>query len=450
VKRAVVIGLQRSGAAAANLLAARGWTITVSDLRSGPELEEFTSRLAPSVGVALGGHPAGLVDGADLVVVSPGVPLSSPPVREAREKGIEVIGELELAWRYFHEGHDGHDGPEYYAVTGTNGKSTTVTLLQMMMAASGRKSLLGGNIGVPLCSALDSGEDYDCVVAEVSSFQLDTIESFHPRGSAVLNVTPDHLDRYASIREYRDSKLRVAVNQSGDDFIVLNADDPLLSDIAGLVPRAYYFSRMKKVNGVFMQEGKVRFEFSGVESGDIIDASDIRIRGAHNMENAMAASALALLGGCSMDAVRKALKEFSGLEHRLEFVRLLDGVTYINDSKGTNVGAVLKSLESFDSPVVLIAGGRDKNGEFQKLLPLVSARVRAVVLIGEAAVKMASVLGSAVECLNASTMDDAVEKAGSIACEGDVVLLSPACASFDMFRDFEHRGREFKKAVMGL
>jgi UDP-N-acetylmuramoylalanine--D-glutamate ligase len=442
VKKAVVIGLQRSGVAAANLLAARGWSVTVSDLRPAPELEEFTSKLAPSVGVALGGHPVGLLEGAGLLVISPGVPLSAPPVKEAMARGVKVIGELELAWRHF------HDGPVYYAVTGTNGKSTTVSLLQMMMESSGRRSLLAGNIGVPLCSALEGGGKYDCVVAEVSSFQLETIEDFHPKGSAVLNITADHLDRYGSIEDYRDSKLRIARNQAEDDFIVLNADDPLLRDTEGLGPRAYFFSRMKRVRGVFMRKGTVCFEFSPEEAGDLLDASDIRIKGAHNIENAMAASALALLGGCSLEAVRKALREFGGLEHRLEFVRTLDGVSYINDSKGTNVGAVLKSLESFDTPVVLIAGGRDKAGEFHKLLPLVRERARALVLIGEAAPKMEAALSEAVECLRADTMDDAVEQAGRAAKDGDVVLLSPACASFDMFRDFEHRGREFKKAVM--
>jgi len=444
MKKAIVIGLARSGVAAANLLSARGWSVMASDLRPGPELSEFTSKLAPSVGVALGGHPVELLEEAELVVVSPGVPLSSPIMKAARERGIEVVGEVELAWRHF------HDGPDYYAVTGTNGKSTTVSLLQMMMEVEGRTSLLGGNIGVPLCSALDSGTRYDCVVAEVSSFQLDTISDFRPRGAAVLNVTADHMDRYDSIEAYRDSKLSVARNQGEGDFLVLNADDPLLSDAKIKGPMSYFFSRLKRVKGVFLREGTVCFDFSPEDSGEILNTSDMGIRGAHNIENAMAASALALLGGCSLEAVRKALREFRGLEHRLEFVRQEGGVSYINDSKGTNVGAVIKSLESFESPVVLIAGGRDKAGEFNKLLPPLMERARAVVLIGEASPKIEAAIGGKVRCLRAGSMEDAVAKAAEAASEGDVVLLSPACASFDMFRDFEHRGREFKKAVMAL
>jgi len=443
MKRAVVIGLARSGAAAANLLARRGWDVTVTDRKVADELELYVMSLAPEVRLALGGHPHGLMDGVDLAVVSPGVPLSASPVKEARHRGIEVIGELELAWRHF-------EGPEYYAVTGTNGKSTTVTLLDMMMNASGKRSLLGGNIGVPLCSALDSGAAYDCVVAEVSSFQLDTIESFRPRGAAVLNVTADHMDRYDSMEAYRDSKLRVGMNQNEEDFIVLNADDPLLREAAGHGPRAYFFSRLKRVKGVFIKGDTVSFEFSPEDSGDLMDAADIGIKGAHNIENAMAASALALLGGCSLEAVRKSLREFKGLEHRLEHVRELDGVTYINDSKGTNVGAVMKSLESFDSPVVLIAGGRDKEGEFRKLVPLMKERARVVVLIGEAAPKIKAALGDTVPCMMAGSMNEAVTLASKTSKKGDVVLLSPACASFDMFSDFEHRGREFKKAVMAI
>ena len=443
MKKAIVIGAARSGVAAANLLAGLGWDVTLTDRKGQGELGSFVSSLAPGVKHAFGGHPRGLVQAADLVVTSPGVPMSSPLIREALDRGIEVIGELELAWRHF-------SSLDYYAVTGTNGKSTTVTLLDRMMKAAGRRSLLGGNIGVPLCSALAGGEEFDCVVAEVSSFQLDTISGFHPRGAAVLNVTPDHMDRYGSLGEYRDSKLRISMNQTGDDFIVLNADDPLLSEAAVNGPRVHFFSRLRPVSGVFLRGGTVCYEFAPREAGELIEAGDIRIRGAHNLENAMAASALALLGGCSIEAVREALREFQGLEHRLEFVRELEGVRYINDSKGTNVGAVLKSLESFESPVVLIAGGRDKEGDFSQLAPLVRERARAAVLIGEAAGKIREALEGSVECVAAGSMDEAVIKARGLASRGDVVLLSPACASFDMFDNFEHRGREFKRAVTGL
>lgn len=444
LKKGLVIGLARSGAAAANLLVRRGWDVTVTDMKQPGELEEYISALEPGVRQSLGGHPEGLLNGVELAVVSPGVPLKVKLVQDAMDRGIEVIGELELAYRHFSD-------IDYYCVTGTNGKSTTVTLLHTMMLNSGRKCLLGGNIGVPLCQALDGGADYDCAVVEASSFQLDTVHEFSPRGSVVLNVTPDHMDRYGSVEAYRDSKLRCAMNRSGGDFLVLNAGDPLLNSgpwAAG--DGVYFFGSGRSENAIFTDSTKVSYDFNDELSGDLIDTHEIAIKGSHNLENAMAASAVALLGGCTPGAVRQALREFRGLEHRNEFVRELDGVRYINDSKGTNVGAVLKSLESFDSPVVLIAGGRDKDGDFEALVPLVRKNVRAVVLIGEAAGKIEAALGDAAPGYRSRSMADAVRLSRELALKGDVVLLSPACASFDMFKSFEHRGAEFKREVAAL
>ncbi len=444
MKRGLVIGLARSGVAAANLLVRRGWDITVTDMKQAEELEGFISALEPHVHQALGGHRDNLLDGIELVVVSPGVPLNIELIEKAKDKGIEIIGELELAYRYFKDNN-------YYCITGTNGKSTTVTLLHMMMVSDGRKSLLAGNIGVPLCQVLDDGTSYDCVVVEASSFQLDTIKDFHPRGSVVLNVTPDHLDRYDSIEAYGDSKLRCAMNHDGNDFLVLNADDCMLNGEVLTDSKVYYFSSKKRDDGISMDGSKIVYNFNDDLRGELADIKEITIQGAHNLENAMAASAVALLSGCSVAAVRTALQEFVGLEHRLEFVRELDGVKYINDSKGTNVGAVIKSLESAGAPVVLIAGGRDKDGDFGALTEPIKNNARAVILIGEAADKIERAISDAGKpCHIVQSMTDAVRLSHELAEEGDIVLLSPACASFDMFASFEHRGEQFKQEVVRL
>jgi UDP-N-acetylmuramoylalanine--D-glutamate ligase len=456
--RAVVVGLARSGVAAANLLKGMGMDVVVTDKRSEQELGSEVDALVHGIGLALGGHPDSAFAGADTVVLSPGVPADIAPVLAARDAGAEVIGEFELAWRMLR-------GLPFYAVTGTNGKSTTVTLLNEMMMRAGRKTLFGGNIGNPLCGEITVSADgrlslpeASIVVAELSSFQLETIESFRPAGACVLNVTPDHLDRYASMSEYRRAKARISLNQKGEDVLVLNADDPecmklyreLLDEKGRRMPRTFFFSREQEVNGVFLDGDTVVWNFRGAGSGTLIKTKDIGIKGAHNLENAMAASALALLSGCPKDAVAWTLKEFGGLEHRMEFVRELKGVRYINDSKGTNVGAVIRSLESYTEPVVLIAGGRDKNGDFPALAVAAQGRVREAVLIGEAAGKIAKAFEDKVPCRHAADMVDAVRTAREAAHKGDVVLLSPACASFDMFVDFEDRGRKFKEAVRAL
>jgi UDP-N-acetylmuramoylalanine--D-glutamate ligase len=451
--RALVVGATRSGVGAANLLAAQGYEVTVTDVKAEEELRDVLKGLSPPIGLALGGHPPGLFEAAELVVVSPGVPTDIELLQKAREAGAEVIGEFELAWRSL------ADVP-FYAVTGTNGKSTTVTLLDRMMRESGIKSLLGGNIGNALTSELGRGgrPEADCVVAEVSSFQLETIASFRPSGAAVLNITPDHLDRYGSMSGYREAKARIAMNQRGEDFLVLNADDPecmvlyesAIAPRGKGAPKVFYFSRSREVEGVFLSNGTVCWDFRGAGSGELIGAGEIALEGVHNLENAMAASALALLAGRRAEAVGKALREFKGLAHRLESVREVDGVRYINDSKGTNVGAVIRSVESFTAPVVLIAGGRDKDGDFESLARAIKGRVRAAVLIGEAREKMMDAFEGKVEYYLADGLREAIARASGLASSGDVVLLSPACASFDMFRDFEERGEKFKQAVMQL
>jgi len=496
-KKVTIVGLGRSGAGAANLLSELCADVTVTDIKKEEELKNFLGKIIHPVRLALGGHPEDVFMSADMVIVSPGVPLDISALSKARDMGVPIIGELELAYQIVkNQKSEVNDNPPFpplvkggeggfLAVTGTNGKSTTTALLDFMLKKSAFRTILGGNIGIAL-----TGEIYkrlgdtesrglgkasvspthcvtvpninvDYIVTEVSSFQLESIRDFRPKGSVILNVTPDHLDRYHSFAEYCNAKARIFENQGEGDFLVLNADDPeaeeVLSEKLKLKkekPRIFYSSRKREVEGIYSREGRVYCNFpdSSIINNHslLINDEEIRIKGVHNLENAMAASAMALLAGSPLDAVRDSLKEFPGLEHRLEFVREIDGVRYFNDSKGTNVGAVVKSLESFSDPIILIAGGRDKAGDFSILRDLVKERVKAIVLIGEAAEKIKRSLGDLTETIMAKSMQEAVKISRSISMKRNVVLLSPACASFDMFADFEDRGRQFKKIVMDM
>ncbi len=461
-KKITVVGLARSGVGAANLLSGLGADVTVTDTKTEGELAGKIMRLSPSVRRALGGHPDDIFTSADLIVISPGIPLGIGPLAKARGKGVPVIGELELAYNVLEvRRRENAAGMPFLAVTGSNGKSTTTTLLDQMVKKAGFRSIFGGNIGNALTEEIlqtGEGPSPDFVVAEVSSFQLETITAFRPRVAAILNVTPDHMDRYHSLSEYADAKARIFENQRGGDFLVLNADDPGTTAIAKEKlkgrregPEVFYFSRRQKVKGIYCTGGTVLCNVPHLDADvTLVGSAEIGIKGVHNLENAMAASAMALLAGCPAKAVAESLREFQGLEHRLEFVRTLEGVRYINDSKGTNVGAVMKSIESFSDPLILIAGGRDKAGDFSELRDAVSRKVKALVLIGEAAGKIKDALGGVAATVMARDLKEAVKACRKMAERGDVVLLSPACASFDMFRDFEDRGRQFKKIVMGL
>lgn len=460
-KKVTVVGLARSGAGAANLLAAMGARVTVTDMKTEAALQETVSKLAPAVGRSLGGHPDDLFLAADMLIVSPGVP-EIRQLAAARAKGIPVIGELELAWQVM-QSFPGGSAVPFLAITGSNGKSTTTTLVDLMMRRQEYITVFGGNIGNALSEEFmkimrDKAALPDAVVAEVSSFQLESTDTFRPHIAAILNITPDHMDRYGSREEYSRAKARIYMNQRQGDYLVLNADDPETMRLHAAGPgrrkdggpEVFYFSRRQEVRGVYAKGGMVYMALETGTAVPLLSTDVIAIHGVHNLENAMAASAMALLAGCSPEAVTAVLMEFTGLEHRLEFVRELDGVRYINDSKGTNADAVLKSLEGFEQPVVLIAGGRDKAGDFTVLREIVSRKGKAVILIGEAAGKIGNALHDTVKILTADSLADAVLKAREIAEPGDVVLLSPACASFDMFRDFEDRGRQFKQRVMEL
>ncbi len=437
-KRVTVVGMARSGIAAARTLHALGAIVTVTDKKPLDQLAAQVKTLGSRITVVAGSHPDRLFIETDLVVLSPGVP-KIPQISVARRHRRRVISELELAWLL-------SDSP-YVGITGTNGKSTVTTLVGLMLERSKKKVLVAGNIGNALTEDMRLLTGQDWIVAEISSFQLDDIETFRPHAATILNITQDHLDRYRDIAEYGEAKARIFMNQQQEDFLVLNFDDPLVKVFtnrtsATVVP----FSRLHRFNpGACVFDGDLVFN-----GRSIIRIDEIKIKGVHNLENALAAVAISLCIGADSRAVAAVLREFPGLEHRLEFVREKDGVTYINDSKGTNVGAVVKSVEGFTQPVILIAGGLDKGSDFGPLHDLFKKKVKLLILIGQAADKMARTLGTATETVFAKTLRDAVMLASERARSGEVVLLSPACASFDMFRDFEDRGRQFKEAVKSL
>jgi UDP-N-acetylmuramoylalanine--D-glutamate ligase len=438
-KKVTVVGMARSGIAAARALHALGARVTVTDKKPLDQLAAQVKALGTeAITVQAGGHPEQIFASADFIVLSPGVPKIAQIVN-ARRQGVKVISELELASLL-------SDSP-FVGITGTNGKSTVTTLTGMMLQRAKKKVLVAGNIGNALTEEPGLLRGQDWIVAELSSFQLEDIETFRPRVATILNVTQDHLDRYQDITDYAEAKARVFMNQRKGDFLVLNFDDPLVKAMAHRTSATVIpFSRLLRFNpGGCVLDGYLMFN-----GRRIIKSGEIRIKGVHNLENALAAAALSLCAGADPLSVAAVLREFPGLEHRLEFVREKDGVTYINDSKGTNVGAVVKSVEGFRQLVILIAGGLDKGSDFTPLYGLFKQKVKLLVLIGKAAEKMAKALGSSTETIFASTLQDAVTLSATRASAGDVVLLSPACASFDMFKDFEDRGRQFKDAVMSL
>jgi len=438
-KRVTVVGMARSGIAAARTLHGLGAAVTITDKKPLDQLAAQVRALGTAdIRVEAGGHPDRIFIETNLIVLSPGVP-KIPQVLAAHRHGVPVISELELGWLL-------SDTP-FIGITGTNGKSTVTTLVGLMLKKAGKKTLVAGNIGNALTETPGLLHGQDWVVVELSSFQLEDIDTFRPRVATVLNITQDHLDRYKDITEYGEAKARIFENQQQGDVLVMNFDDPL---VRAMAPRARArvvpFSRFEKhENGAYVENNRL------IASGEAVCGVDeILIKGVHNLENAMAAAAMALAAGADRASVAAVLREFPGLEHRLEFVREKDGVTYINDSKGTNVGAVVKSVEGFARPVILIAGGLDKGSDFSPLADLFRNKVKLLILIGKAADKMARALGGSTETVMAKTLVDAVQLAAKRAASGDVVLLSPACASFDMFKDFEDRGRQFKEAVMNL
>lgn len=458
-KAVVVVGLARSGVAAATLLARVGARVTVADRKDERELQAVIGKLdVGQVSLALGAQYERAFQHADLVVISPGVPTNAPVLGTARRRGIRVIGELELASRFV--------SVPIVAVTGTNGKSTTVTLIGKFLHESGKQAFVGGNLGTAISeaalSSLDAEErggagqlPYEVIVAEVSSFQLETIEQFQPWVAALLNVTTDHMDRYESIDDYVRAKSRIFENQTGTGYAVINLDDPRVAAIGRTVrSRCLGFTRRQSipptsVGGAFLEGDDLVTLLDG-QRRTIASRRDIRLLGTHNVENVLAAATIGLLCGCDLDAMRRVLRSFPGLEHALELVRERNGVRFVNDSKGTNVDATVKALESLDQPIWLIAGGKDKGGDLARLKEPIARKVQGVVLIGEAAPLLKAAIQPYGRIKQAASLQEAVGLAAEQAASGDIVLLSPACASFDMFADYQDRGRQFKAAVLAL
>ena len=447
-KRVLVVGLGKSGVASALFLKAHGARVTVSDTKSGDDLRnEIPVLLDHGITVETGGHGERTFQGQDLIVVSPGVPIDAPPLAQARSLGESVIGEIELAAQFLL-------GP-IIAITGSNGKTTTTTLTGEIMAAGGFPTLVGGNIGTPAISLAERATRDSVIVLEVSSFQLETIQTFRPKVSVILNVTPDHLDRHRTFDAYVNAKARIFENQRGDDFTVLNADDPTCVSMAARTKaQVFWFSRQKEVErGAWVREGAVLFRDSRGQR-EILQVSDIPLKGAHNLENVLAAVCAGALMGCAPEKIRQAVANFKAVEHRLEFVATIRGVDYYNDSKATNVDATIKALESFPANIHLILGGKDKGSDYSVLNDLLRQRVKRVYTIGAAAAKIESQIVSTKnggpELIHAETLENAIRKASTIAQPGDIVLLAPACASFDQFKNYEQRGGLFKEIVRSL
>jgi UDP-N-acetylmuramoylalanine--D-glutamate ligase len=444
-KTVLIVGAARSGIAVARFLLEAGARVILTDKKNlealpavPPLLESAESQgeLVPE----LGGHREQSFRDCDLVVVSPGVPLKNPEFEISRRAGVPVIGEIEFAYR--------HLKGKILGITGSNGKTTTTTLLSKLLTGAGLQGHAAGNIGTPLMSFVAHSVPEDLYAVELSSFQLEGIDRFRPFVGSILNLTPDHMDRYNGFEDYIAAKRRIFLNQEASDFAVLNADDPRTAAIVAQVKSTpILFSRAAEVRrGAFVRSGLVLYRDDARER-NLFPVDSIALKGAHNLENVLAACAMAILAGAAPESLENSVRAFKGVEHRIEWVAEIGGVQYFNDSKATNVDATIKSLEAFPGDILLIAGGRDKAGDFSVLRNLVQERVKHLVLIGEAAGKIRKALDGAVGMSEAQSMDEAVAICRTLAQSGDVVLLAPACASFDMFLDYEHRGRVFKEAV---
>lgn len=442
-KRVLVVGLARTGVISSLFSAGYGAVVTATDEKTEAELGDAPARLrAAGVSLELGTHNPSIFLNQDLIVVSPGVPAKLPALEQARSRGIPVWSEIELAWRFLRG--------KLVAITGSNGKTTTTSLVAHILKTANIPVLVGGNIGVPLLSRVESSTDATVTVAEISSFQLETIESFRPEVGVLLNITPDHLDRHGTFDEYARAKMRMFENQLERDAAVLNADDPEITRRMPSRPHIYWFSRQKRVaTGAFLRDEQIVFRHEGHEV-PLVHRETIPLRGAHNLENVLAACSCAYLAGADPGAIANGVKTFQGVEHRLEFVAEIGGVSFYNDSKATNVDATLKAIEAFPGPLIVILGGKDKGSPYIPLRDPLRGRARLVILIGAASDRIAADLDGAVPFEHAGTLERAVSLAADRAQAGDVVLLAPACASFDQFENYEHRGRAFKEFVARL
>jgi UDP-N-acetylmuramoylalanine--D-glutamate ligase len=459
-KKILVVGIARSGVAAARLLASRGAEVTANDNKAEAELVKPESSLASDVeelrqaGVrfVFGLHPEEIFLQADLIVLSPGVPANIAALQQARTAGIEIISEPELAGRFLRG--------RIIGITGSNGKTTTTTLIGELMKAAGADVIIGGNIGTALTSLVEKSNDHTWTVAELSSFQLETIESLRVHVAVVTNITPDHLDRHGSFENYVQAKHKIFKNQTPDDWAVLNRESHAVVEMVeelGINSQQVYFSvKDDSANQIYLRDGQIFTTLLTDESNEIavIDIKDIAVLGMHNVENIMTAMGAVFCAlrtrSDQLEPLREVIRNFKGVEHRIEFVAELNGVKFYNDSKATNVDSTAKSLEAFEQNVIVILGGKDKGSDYTTLAPLIQERVKQIVLIGEASDIIEVQLAGLRPMFRATSMQDAVQKAIESASTGDTVLLAPACASFDMFNNYEHRGQVFKEAVKSV
>ncbi len=451
-KRVLVVGAGKSGISAARFLRERGAKVTISDSRSAAALAgEIPALMDAGIMVEAGGHGLLTFRRQDLIVVSPGVPMDTPEVKQVVALGMPVIGELELASRFLQG--------QVIAITGSNGKTTTTTLVGEILKRGGVPTLVGGNIGLPVIELVAESRPETWSVLEVSSFQLETVVDFRPRIAAVLNITPDHLDRHKTFASYAAAKARITERQDAEDFLVLNGenkDAQMVAAHAGPLGRTraqiFWFSDRRPIKqGAFVHgESVVYLPGEGGRAEPVMPVSEIRLRGSHNVENVLAGVTIARLAGVSSEVIRAAVGDFKAVEHRLELVRVRNGVEFYNDSKATNVDAAMKAVAAFAGGVYLILGGKDKDSDYTRMADLLKERVRVVYLIGSAAEKIRGELGGVVKMVEAGTLDVAVAEAAKSAVSGDVVLLAPACSSFDQFENYEHRGRVFRELVAAL
>jgi len=438
-KQIVIVGAGRTGLALADYFIGRGAQVTLSDRRARGEIQGVERLMEHNVAFDLGGHDLQKFTAADLVVISPGVPLETPAIATASQAGVPVLGEIEIAAREI-------DAP-IIGITGTNGKSTVTTLLGEIYTAWGKKTFVGGNLGTPLIEA--AGQPWDAVVVELSSFQLEAIERFRAHVALLLNVTEDHLDRYPDMESYQAAKARLFETQQVGDVAVVNGDDALaMATVRGPARRVFFHASRVPEEGIGFDGHCIVWRYLGAEESFPI--AQMQLKGLHNVENAMAALVPALLAGCPAETAWRAICGFSGLPHRMKLVRTLDGVGWYNDSKGTNVGSVVKSLAGLTTPVTLIAGGKDKGGDYAPLRALLHDKVTTLLLIGQAAERMQRELDGCCTIERSDSLESAVARAQQVTPSGGTVLLSPGCSSFDMFRSYEERGERFTQAVNAL
>ncbi|MEE8348546.1 MAG: UDP-N-acetylmuramoyl-L-alanine--D-glutamate ligase [Acidobacteriota bacterium] len=446
-KKVLVVGLARSGLAAANFLLGCGAQVTITDRKRREQLKDSMAQLEQPVQFSLGGHRLEDFLQADFIVLSPGVPSDLPELLDASRRGVPIYSEIELAYRFLKG--------RVIGVTGSNGKTTTTTLIGKLLATAGLECVVAGNIGTPLIQCLGppatAASSSTTYVVELSSFQLENIEKFKCDVALMLNVSPGHQDRYPDFKDYLKAKERIFLNQSEEHCAVLNADDPhTLKMAADRRASAFLFSRKQTLEqGVFLDQQRIQIAWKG-ERHDLMPVGAVRLRGGHNLENILAATAAGFLSGVDQEAMAETFSTFEGVEHRLERVRAVGGITFYNDSKATNAESTLQALKAFDEALIVIMGGLDKGSDFSILVPLMKEKVKQLILLGVAGDMIEGILGKSVSTIRAQDLPQAVELAHQEAAPGDVIVLSPGCASFDMFEDFEHRGQVFKEAVTAL